>query len=597
MGLEDESGGSIPPPTARVLLFADIEGYTVLMGLDERRTIERVRRALDLFAGLIADHGGRVVDFAGDGVFAVFETPKAAALCAIALQQDLARDAVWQVEGRPVRFRIGLHAGEVVEDDDGRVRGLAVNIASRVQSATKGGRICLSERVRRGLLDAGLDLRCRSLGTPPLRNVAQPIELFELVLKGDDPAPTAPAYVPAADLPAPPPRSLDELSVAVLPLRNLSADPANAYVCEGVTHEIIGCLSRFRQLVVIAWHSAYQFRDGRDDPEAAAARLGARYLVQGTLVRLERRVQIQVQLVEAAGGRQIWNESCKADLGELLDVEAEVAGAIASRLAMSVLAEERRRLELRHHPEPDTYGLVLRGYDLIFRYRREPALHAQRLFEQAASRDPRYARVFAGLSRSYNLAWRYRWRDDHEACLDKAVDLANRAIDHDNLDARGFQELGFATLYQKRHDEALAAYEHAHELNPNDADVLAEMADTLCYVDEAERALPLLDRAIRLNPLHPDWYLWNRGDVLFTLGRYEEALATLKRMRDQREAQRMLAAASALLGRMDDARRHAARLREAYPNFSIAAWRKVPPYKDERQVDLLAEGLRLAGLS
>ena len=252
--------------------------------------------------------------------------------------------------------------------------------------------------------------------------------------------------------------------------------------------------------------------------------------------------------------------------------------------------------QCRPIPDLHAYGLVLRGQDLSYRFRPESNAHARRLFEQARDIDPRYGRSYAAISRTFNVEWRYNWTGDPEAALDKALNLAQLAVHHDDLDARGFSEMGLAHLYKKQHDESLAAYERALELNPNDADLLAEMGDCLVYVRQSERAVRLLHQAIKLNPYHPDSYLWYLGDAHFHLGEYEKTIQTLHKMRDQSEGHRLMAASYALLGKMDEARRQARAVLEAHPNFTIEQWRKVPPNKYPEDLEVFVEGLRKAGL-
>ena len=582
---ETDDGAGPASRRLAVLLHADVHGYTFVISGDEAATIRRVKAAVALFRETVVAYRGRIVDTVGDSVFAAFENAVAAVECAVALQRDFARANVWQAGGRAIRFRIGLHAGEVYADREG-VRGLHVAIAARVQEQAQPGGVCLSEAVHR-LLGSAVD-GLRSIGTPPLHNVEQAIELFELRFAGFDPPPAAP--VEMRPFPA---RSSGEMSVAVLPLQG-SGDPVDAHIGAGVTSDIITNLSRFRELVVLAHHTTMRYR-GDGAAERAAQTLNARYVATGTLVRVERKAKITLQLIKAESGRLVWADNFHADLGELLDVEADVAGAIASRVAVRVMAEDLRRLK-RGPLQPDLYGLVLRAHDLSFVFKREPTLHAQLLLEQATKMDPAFARAFAGLSRTHNLAWRYGWTDDPEACLARAVDFARRAIDHDDLDARGFQALGFSTLYQKRHDEALAAYGRAHELNPNSADVTAEMADMLNYNGEPERALGFIGRAERLNPFCPDWYHWVAADILFGLGRYDEVIATLRRMHDQSQSHRLFAAAFALKGETGEAKIHAAEILRLQPGFSIEAWRQIPPDRNPEPLDRFIEGLRLAGL-
>lgn len=269
---------------------------------------------------------------------------------------------------------------------------------------------------------------------------------------------------------------------------------------------------------------------------------------------------------------------------------------VAARLAVQISAAEQRRVVAAHPPELSAYGLVLRGQDLTWQLRREANLHARRLFEQAAEIDPRYGRGYAGMSRTFNLAWQYRWPPKSAAVLETACQLALEAIRRDSLDGRGYSEPGFAQLYKKRHDESLAAYERAVELNPNDADTLARMAYAVTCSGEPRRAIDLLTRATRLNPYHPDWYLWHLGDAYFDLGDYAQTVFALKKMHDQSEAHRLLAASYAHLGQTEEARYHAEQILAVHPNFSIAHWRSVSPDRSREPVQRLVEGLLKAGL-
>jgi tetratricopeptide (TPR) repeat protein len=283
-------------------------------------------------------------------------------------------------------------------------------------------------------------------------------------------------------------------------------------------------------------------------------------------------------------------------MGDIFAFQDDVADTVAARLALHISAAERRRILEGRDPELRAYGLVLRGQELSLRYRREANLHARRLLEQAVEVDPEYGRAYAGLSRTFNLSWRYRWADKPEACLSLAVDLAHESLNHDPTDPRGYSELGFACLYKRQHEASLAAYEKAVELNPNDADILAEMGDCLTYSGDPSRAVEFLNRAMRLNPYYPDWYLWYLADAQFTLGNYEGTIHSLLKMRDQSEAHRMLSASYAHLGHEAEARRHAEQVLQAHPHFSLEHWSKVPPFKDRADLEHFVEGLRKAGL-
>jgi tetratricopeptide (TPR) repeat protein len=325
-------------------------------------------------------------------------------------------------------------------------------------------------------------------------------------------------------------------------------------------------------------------------------KLGVRYALAGGLQRAGNRLSINVQLLEVDTGGIIWSDRYKGDLSDIFDFQDDITGVIAARCASQVAAAERRRISSLPPSDLRAYGLVLRGQELGIQFRREANLHARRLFEEAANFDPSYGRCYAGMSRTFNLAWRYRWTDAPDSALDKAVELASEAVSRDSLDAHGHSELGFACLYKRQHEASIAAYERAIGLNPNDADILAEMSDSLTSSGKPEGSVQLLKRAMRLNPLHPDWYLWNLGEAYFDLGEYLEAIGTLRKMHDQSEAHRLLAASHALIGQLTEAKFHASQVMMVHPDFSLEHWRTVLPDKNAETLERFMEGLRAAGL-
>jgi adenylate cyclase len=582
---------SVSPRRNRsAILFADVHGYAQLMDRNEDRTYERVSRSIRLMKSLIGDYGGCVMNVAGDGVLALFESAPEALRFAVTIQQELRNDLVWNANEEPVAFRIGINVGEVLVDEEANVQGRSVNVAARIQALARPGGICISGAVKQALQDTP-DVTVRSLGRQNLKNITEPVEVF--VVEGDTPSPPSIIELPRQSQLVVPSA---EASMAVLPLANLSDDPRDDHLCDGITGDIITNLSRFRDLLVIARHSTFLFKDARVPLKVVGGQLGVRYLMNGGLQRDGSRIRINVELSDVESGRVVWADRLKGDLGDVFAFQDDVTDVIAARLAVQITAAERRRALSAAPPDLRAYGLVLRGQELSIRLRQQENLHARRLFEQAAEVDPSYGRPYAGLSRTFNVAWQYRWAEAPEACLDRAVDLALEAIQHDSLDARGFSQLGYAYLFKKHRDASLAAYEQAIDLNPNDADILADMAIATRSSGDIHRALHLMQRAMRLNPFYPDVYLWILGETYFDLGDYEHAVGTLQKMRDQSEGHRLLAASYAHLGKVEEARYHAQRVMEAHPNFSIEHWRNVPPDKNPEPLERFLEGLRLAGL-
>lgn len=578
------------------VLFADVAGYTRHLARDEAGTVDRVGRALERALRLVGDYGGRVVDTAGDGVFAVFADARDAVRFAVAYQQDLAGEELWQPDEARLRFRVGIHLGEVQAGPGDKVSGLSVNIAARLQTLAGPGGVCVSDDVRRSL-DGEPGLAWRQVGWRRLHNVDSPVLVHSV-----GPGPRGAAAVAAAETPcAEGMPDGGEASVAVLPLDPLSDEPMDQHLASGISADIIHNLTRFRDLLVIARESAFRFRDAAGggsgaDAHTVARCLGVRYLFRGSMQRSGRHLRIRCQLSECENGRSLWADRLDGALDDIFAMQDEITDAIASRLAHHVAAAERERLGRSATPELSAYGLVLRGEELSRQCRREPVLHARRLLKQAAEIDLGYGRACAALSRTYNYDWRYSWSARPERALDRALALAGEAVERDGRDARGYAELGFAHLYRKEHDAALAAYERALELNPNDADVTVEYADALVYVGEAERSVGLIERAMRLNPYYPDWYLWYLADAYSTLRQHEQVIATIGKMRNPAEGRRMLAAHYARLGLMDEAREQACEILRLHPGFRVSEWAKRPPYRDREPLEFFMEGLRLAGL-
>src|SRR5262245_10108173 len=570
------------------ILFADVVNYSGAMEKDQLGTHKRVKRRVDLFRSLIGDYDGRIFDVEGDAVKAAFDSALQAVKFAVDLQREFRDDAVWNSDPAEPVFRIGINLGEVIVEPDG-FYGHEVNVTERIQALAKPGGICISEsvhRVLRGRLEVGVE----PIGARRLKNIAEAIEVFAV----DVGHPGTPA-VPLPPTPQLAPVDTPEASIVVLPLRNLSGDPSDTHLCDGITSDIITNLSRFRDLLVIARHSALFFREAPLDLREIGRQPGVRYAMTGTLQRADNRLWINVQLIDTENGGILWSDRYKGDLSDIFAFQDDITGVIAARTVNEVTRAERRRMGSLPPSNLRAYGLVLRGHDLSLQFRRDTNLHAQRLFEEALVVDPRYARGYAGMSRTFNTAWLYRWTEAPETALDRALELAVESVKLDDLDARGHSELGYAFLYKKRHDASLAAYDRALELNPNDADVLADMADALTYSDQPERAISLLQRAMRLNPLYPDWYLWHLGEAYFHIEDYDAAITALKKMRDQSEAHRLLAASNAHLGRTAEARQHAQQVIAVHPDFSIDHWRAVVPYSPEPMKRFI-EGLRLAGL-
>jgi TolB-like protein/class 3 adenylate cyclase len=569
------------------VLIADVVEFSRHMEEDEGGSVDQVSRSIKLFRGLIGDYGGQIAQIAGDGILALFESADRAVQFAVQIQTEFRDQSVW-ADGEPIQFRIGLNVGEVTFHET-VAYGHCINVAARLQSMADPGGILVTGAFR-STIRAAAGLSLRSVGQPRLKNISELIDIYAVEQTGATPARAA---VRRSEAPLREP--VRAPSIAVLAVSNLSGDPRNDHLCDGFSEDIIASLSRFRNLMVIARHSAFLFNLNSSPTEVVQRQLGVRYILGGSLRRADQRLRFAFELIDAASDSVLWSDRFSVALEELFDLQDEIAGAVASRLSIQIDFAERRQ-QSPYPRDMRAYGLVVRGQHLILKFTKAGNWHARRLFEEAIEYAPEYSRAHSALSRTHNLDWRYAWSLKPQKSLEWAMAFARRSKEFDPLDARGFAELGYAKLYRRQHDEAIAEYEQALALNPNDSDIIAEYADALNYVEQPQRSVELMHKAMRLNPHYPDWYLWYLADAYDTLGQSEDVIATIQRMHDPSEGQRMLAANFAHLGMMPEAEAAAREVLRLHPGFKVSIWRERPPYRDKSILDRYVEGLRKAGL-
>ena len=581
------------------VLCADVAGYSSMMGANEERTHRAVAARLDRLLKAMPRYGGTLMHTAGDGILCEFVSAVNALRFAVFMQQrSAALNATLRAAERIV-FRVGINSGDIVVLDDA-LGGDSINIAARLEQLATPGGICISRAVWEQVHRV-LRLDYQSAGETQLKNISSPVEIFHIAPHDA----SAPALTPTL-APAPPPTAgtadraaltlPDRPSIAVLPFEDFSPDGSTNFLAEGFADDIITALSKFRELFVIGRNSSFTYRERPPHLADAARELGVQYVLDGSLRRAGETVRIALRLIDGVAGNTVWADTWNSHLDQLLALQDDLLQTIVAQLALRVNRAEfdrARRIETR---DLKAYALVLHGQQLLNEATSDGNRRARALYEEALTRDPYYARAVAGISRTHNHDWRYSWVADRAAALERAVVFARKSVDLDGLDPRGHAELGFAYLYRKQVPLAIASYTRALDLNPNDADIMIELADAMVYDGRAEEALPIFHRAMRLNPFYPDWYIDAYTDALSALRRYEETIAAIEAMRDPLQCARKMTASLAHLGRLDEARAHAMRLLERFPNFSISHWAEVPPYRDRTTLEHFMDGLRQAGL-
>ncbi len=578
------------------VVYADMVGYSRLIGLDDEGTLERLRTLRGtLIDPAIDQHGGRIVQTGGNSLLIVFDSIDGAMRCAVKVQQQMAAYDGDHPPDRTIRFRVGINIGDAIPDGTD-LHGEVVNVAERLQAQCPPGGICVTRAVRDHVQDR-LGLAFEELGSLSLKNIARPVEAFVLRL-GDavkTPISVAQSSVHSSS------ETLalhDKPSIAVLPFANLSSDPEQEYFADGLTEDILTALARFAQLTVIARNSTFVYK-GRAVSIADVGRdLRVRYVLEGSVRRSGDRVRVTAQLIEAATSAHLWAERYDRAITDIFAVQDEITEQIVTRLVSNI---ERSIIEQARRKPPesfDAYELFLHGREQRNASRPDATVAAEQQFERSVALDPGFAPAHAEIA--YIQYLYVTWRRDPEqrdAQLAKGFASARRALALEASLPLANRALGMLHLRAREYADAITWMQRAVALNPGEAESYAWLANVLSYVGRSAEALEQLAHATRLDPLHPPLWDFYIGRALLHLGRYEEALTSLdtafRRAPFFGHIQLYRAAALAHLGRPDEA--HAV-LSVPALYASIGDIRRFDSYMESIEFDRFIEGLRKAGL-
>ena len=579
------------------ILAADVVGYSRLASADEDRTLARLRALRsDLIDPIIAVHNGRVIKRTGDGALVEFRSVVDAVRCAIEVQNGMVERNAGVPQDRRIEFRIGIHLGDVVEESDGDLMGDGVNIASRLEGVAAPGAICLSEDAYRQV-KARLDLSVSDLGSTQLKNIAEPIRVYSLQVgsAGIKAASTSETATSRPATAAPP-----NLSIAVLPFANMSGDPEQEYFADGISEDTITALSKLSQLFVIARNSSFTFKGKNVHVQEVGAKLGVRYVLEGSVRKSGNRVRITAQLIDATTGGHLWAERFDRDLTDIFAVQDDVTQQIVGALALNLTEVDQQRLVTEQTDNLEAYDCFLRGREQLWRFTREQNNQARELLQHAIELDPKFAPAYAFLAIAHGLDYINRWSPSPSMSMEQAEEFATRAVALDDRNPYAHWALGIINLHLRRHDMAIREAERSISLAPNLAEGHESLGNTLHYSGRSEEALACFDRAMALNPYYPDMFLHFQAQAMFQLGRYKDAVASLKRRLVRNpgtDVSRVLLAASyGHLGRFDEARVEWQEALRVNPDYSLEYRRKVLPYKNPADFELMVDGLRKAGI-
>jgi TolB-like protein/class 3 adenylate cyclase len=518
------------------VLAADVAGYSRLMGIDEEGTLARLKTVRKtLVDPTIASHRGRIVKTTGDGMLIEFASAVDAVRGAVEVQRDMAKQNASVPQDTRIEFRVGIHVGDIIIDDDD-IFGDGVNVAARLESIAEPGGVCMSNDAYRQVRGK-VEMVCDDMGPQPLKNIAEPMQVWRVRLT-DQTAATVQSGSAVSQ-----PRALplpDKPSIAVLPFQNMSGDPEQEYFADGMVEDIITALSRFKSLFVIARNSSFTYKGKAMDIKQVGRELGVRYVLEGSVRKAGGRARITAQLIEASTGAHLWADRFDQSLEDIFtlqdNITMSVVGAIAPRLV-----EARTEAVVRKPADRwEVYDCYLQAVRLQHQWTLQATLEAQKIFREIIKADPQFALAYA------RLAWNVQvLRDFYQ----QPVSEADRI-------------------------EALALAEKALALSDNDEVVLTTVVYVFGFLgDDNERGRELADRALAINPNMSGG--WNaRGLMCLRLGEPDVALDAFTRVirlnpLDQRAVPlAMLGCSSAclLLGRYEESEAWARKLLAIQPS-------------------------------
>jgi adenylate cyclase len=469
------------------IMFTDMVGYTALGQRNESLSLALVEEQRKLVRPILARHNGREVKTIGDAFLVEFGSALDAARCAYEIQRATKEFNLPLAEDKRVHLRIGVHLGDVVESQ-GDISGDAVNVASRIESLAEDGGVCITRQVY-DQIKGKSDIQLSGLGPKSLKNVADTVEVYRMVLPWGKESTTSSAQ-------------LETTRVAVLPFANMSPDPSDEYFADGMTEELIDRLSQVRELRVIARTSVMGYKKHEKKVSEIGRELGVGSLVEGSVRKAGNMLRINVQLVDAVTEEHLWSDRYDKELDDIFAVQTDIATKVTTALAGALAAQKTPRISGRDTNSVSAYSYFLRGRQLTNEGTGGSVKTGLEYLEKATEIDPSFARAYASMSSAWLMLGLMNLTSYDEA-VTKAKVAVNRALELNKELAEAHAALSWIAWveddFPRDEDEAKIAI----NLNPNLAMAYEMMGTTKATQGYPLQSIRLLETAHSLDPLSP----------------------------------------------------------------------------------------------
>jgi adenylate cyclase len=550
------------------ILAADVAGYSRLMGADEEGTLARLKaHRRELTDPKIAEHRGRIVKTTGDGLLAEFASVVDAVRCAVEIQDEMSKRNADVPPERRIEFRVGINLGDIIIDESD-IFGDGVNVAARLEALAEPGGICVSRMVRDQVRDK-LASSFEDMGEQQVKNIARPVRAYRVVTDAAlglaAAAPGRRRQVPrwvvaagiaglilgasgavafwrlyqphhvaptAASPSATPPALPDKPSIAVLPFVNLSGDPAQDYLADGLTDNLVDALAQNPGLFVIARNATQVYRGTAAAPRAVAKDLGVRYVLEGSVQKSGDRIRVTAQLIDTVNDSHLLSQKYDRNLTNLFALEDDLSLQIAGALDVQLRGGTLARGSARGTHNLEAWENLVKASQVYFRFNPADVSAAQRLAQRAVDLDPNYITAWQILAFTYFDQADLGWAQDRIAALNRARQLNDKVLQL-NPESEGPYMLRARLelqpdLPEYDREAALADARKSVELGPNEDPSRWTLGLVLFQLGHFDEAAAEFATALRLNP-HP--YIWESGlhaVALSATGHHKEAIAEIE---------------------------------------------------------------------
>jgi adenylate cyclase len=617
------------------ILSADAVGYSRLMERDEESTIHTLADSKELMANLIQQYRGRVVDAPGDNLLAEFGSVVDATECAVKIQQALKTKNAELPDDRKMQFRIGVNLGDVVEEAD-RIYGDGVNIAARLEGLAQPGGICIS-RTAYDHVKNKLKLGFEYLGEHSVKNITEPVRVYRVLM---DPEAVGkvigekrfigkisrraaifaiivlvifaggligwniylqqskkiePASLDKMAYPLP-----DKPSVAVLPFDNMSGDHDQDYIADGLSENIITALAKIPGIFVIARTSSFSYKGKQVKIKQIAEELGVQYILEGSFQQSGDQIRVTAQLIDALTGRHLWAEHYDRLFQEIFKLQDEIILKILSSVRVQLITGQETYAAYEGTTNLEAYLKILKINEYAKRQTKEGNIEVRKLSKEAIALDPDFPMAYWCIAYADVMDVWFGFSKSPKDSLVHAIEFLQKSIDIDKSFGIGYGLLGHVYSLMRQHERAILEGEKAVELVPNSSGNLVWLAMSLHYIGRSKEAIPLIQKAIRLNPSGQSHYLLQLGHAYNGAEQYEEAIKAYKKALqfapDNIFAHIGLTTCYIFLNEEDKAREEAAEVIRINPNFSAKRFARRVPFTDKARITRTVDALRKAGL-